>query len=178
MQKLLIWATTHRAYSLYSTVIVVVISLITYRPATSPATVSDAVCDVAHVIDGDSLTVFCGKQSHNLRLMHIDAPEITQAIWGEHARSTLQRFAQQQVFVDFHGKDIYQRDLALVYSPANRQVAINLRLVEQGAARVYSHYQPPEAYRLAMKQAKKARRGMWQVKGLHQDPMRYRRLAY
>lgn len=180
------WLTSQWGYVLISSLCVVIIALSTHRPNSSNTIdkpIDQAVvgqrllCRVKRVIDGDSLLTICAQQTHRLRLMHIDAPEVKQ-LWGEKATSVLRELAGQQVIVEFHGQDIYQRDLAVIY-PSNMEaeaIAINLTLVKQGMARVYSRYQPPDNYRVAMKTAKANKLGIWQQQGLHQDPMRYRRL--
>lgn len=173
------------AYLLFSSLLVAGITWwrsTPQRPAL-PAP-DDGVCEVLQIIDGDSLTVNCqgqkghNGQTHELRLMHIDAPELTQPRWGDKAKQALQALAVSQVTVHFHGKDIYQRDLAVIFPPTQGAEAINLTLVKQGVARVYSRYQPPAEYLTAMKTAKRHGVGIWQYSGLHQDPQRFRRLAH
>ncbi|PIE44042.1 MAG: hypothetical protein CSA45_06905, partial [Gammaproteobacteria bacterium] len=80
------------------------------RPA--PPVADSGMCTVTRVIDGDSLIATCHGQKHKLRLMHIDAPELAQQPWGQHAKQALAALAQTQIWVDFHGQDVYQRDLA------------------------------------------------------------------
>ncbi len=129
------------------------------------------------VVDGDSINVRCFGEKHRLRLMHIDAPEMKQKPWGDRARRVLKSLIKDdEIFVEFHKQDIYHRDLAVIY--ADKEDALNLQLVKRGFARVYRRYKPPSQYVAAMKQAKKQRVGIWQKTGLHQDPMRFRRLMY
>lgn len=172
------WLSGQWSYAVLSSLAVLIITLSTSRPPASSTTtvVKQAICQVLRVTDGDSLSVSCDNQTHRLRLMYIDAPEIKQQPWGEKARVALQALVKQQVFVAFHGKDVYHRDLALIYSDEARTTALNLTLVKQGAVRVYSRYQPPAEYMTAMQIAKQNRLGIWQRQGLHQDPQRYRRL--
>lgn len=131
-------------------------------------------CRVLRVIDGDSVKVDCQGQEFHLRLQHIDAPEIPQIPWGDSARHALSRLLQQPVNVALHGKDIYGRYLATL---TRQEFDINLALVQQGQARVYSRYQPPNKYKQAMQVAKSKRLGIWQKSGLQQNPQRWRRLS-
>ncbi|PID65162.1 MAG: nuclease [Gammaproteobacteria bacterium] len=164
-------------YLLLSSMAVVVIAWWTAplrRPA--PPAADSGMCTVTRVIDGDTLIATCHGQKHKLRLMHIDAPELAQQPWGQRAKQALAALAQTQIWVDFHGQDVYQRDLAEVYS-ADKTHSINQALVEQGMARVYRRYQPPTTLLDAMKNAKQQGIGIWQQSGLQQNPQRFRRLA-
>lgn len=131
-------------------------------------------CRVLHVIDGDSIKVNCQGRALNLRLQHIDAPEISQSPWGRRAEHALTKLLEQHVDVSLHGKDIYGRYLAAL---TQQGLDINLALVQQGYARVYSRYQPPESYKKAMQAAKSQGLGIWQKAGLQQNPQRWRRLS-
>ncbi len=168
-------------YTLMSSLAVVFIALTSQR---QEATASKAqrgqtqLCSVLKVVDGDSINVRCFGEKHRLRLMHIDAPEMKQKPWGDRARRVLKSLIKDdEIFVEFHKQDIYHRDLAVVYANKDAK-ALNLQLVGQGVARVYRRYKPPSQYVSAMKKAKKQRVGIWQKAGLHQDPMRFRRLMY
>lgn len=139
-------------------------------------------CKIVKVTDGDSVTAICQQLSSqllSLRLQYIDAPEFSQFPWGKASQDTLTQLLaanDYQVKIQFDGKDVYQRYLAELYINIDAK-AINQIMVERGMARVYARYDPPKTYLTAMQAAKKQRRGIWQEKGLHQDPQRYRRLA-
>ncbi len=171
--------TTHWAYSAYATIVVIVIYLATDKPTAADASLPEnGLCYVKKIIDGDSLKVRCQQSVFELRLQYIDAPEITQGQWGEFAKAQLNHLAKDSIYVEFSGLDSYRRNLATIYPADSRGDAINLELVKLGAARSYSRYRPPTPYRDAMKKAKREKRGIWQEKGLHQDPVKYRRLAH
>ncbi len=172
--------TTHWSYSAYATIAVIVIYLATDKPTAADASLPEnGLCHVKKIIDGDSLKVRCRQGVFELRLQYIDAPEITQAQWGEFAKAQLSHLAKDSIYVEFSGLDSYRRNLATIYpADAHDGDAINLELVKLGAARSYSRYRPPTPYRDAMKKAKREKRGIWQERGLHQDPVKYRRLAH
>ncbi len=168
------------SYTLLSSLIVIAIGMLSKQPA-DPSDARTAAgqsswCKVLKIVDGDSVNVSCYGKKHRLRLMHIDAPEMRQGRWGQSAKQALAELAGRRLWVEFHGRDVYHRDLAVIYADKS-QPALNLRLVELGAARVYRRYRPPAAYVVAMKSAKKAGIGIWRQAGLQQDPQRFRRLA-
>lgn len=131
-------------------------------------------CQVQQIIDGDSVVVDCQGRNLHLRLVHIDAPEMPQNPWGEQSKQALHNYLLKPFNVRLSGQDIYNRYLATLISQG---AEVNLALVEQGNARVYSRYQPPARYRKAMKAAKSQQLGIWQKSGLQQNPQRWRRLS-
>ncbi len=178
MRALLFTALTSQwSYTLLSCLAVVGIYWARSPAKPAPPPSNDGWCAVIKVVDGDSVNVRCGQHRHRLRLMHIDAPEMRQKPWGARARTALKHLLTDNIYVEFHGRDVYQRDLAVIYAD-RQQPALNWQLVEQGAVRVYRRYKPPKPYVSAMRRAKKARLGIWRQKGLHQDPMRFRRLSH
>ncbi len=137
-------------------------------------------CFVNRVIDGDSVVANCdalSKQNLSIRLLHIDTPELSQYPWGDNSRlflNDLLRKNDRKITVVFNGRDIYNRYLAEIFI-GNK--SINLILAEKGLARVYENYNPPVQYVQAMAKAKQQKLGIWQERGLQQDPQRYRRLS-
>ncbi len=118
---------------------------------------------VVIVHDGDTITVELdapladGTRRLKLRLLGIDAPEMSQE-YGEAARTALdQRIYRRTVRVVYDETDRYGRALADVYEGA---CWINLELVETGLAWNYSS---PADARLAAAQraAAAAQRGLW-----------------
>lgn len=167
-----------RNYLIISSLIV--IAIYCYQRFRQPTSIDfldasqDVECSLDYVIDGDSIKANCQQQLVEIRLQHIDAPELAQEPWGKQSRLALQELLPQQFFVDFQGKDVYFRYLGVIYVD---DISINQTLVGQGYARIYVHYQPPKGYKAAMKSAQKQRLGIWSAEGLHQDPQRFRRLS-
>lgn len=176
--KRLSYLQSHRFYLVVSCTIVCCIGIINTKKASIVPLHIKLICQSEKVIDGDSVLMHCSgvEKLLNIRIQQIDAPEMSQAAWGEKSRQALERLlTQPPITISLTGKDIYARDLAWIY---NQHGDVAEQMLLQGMARVYSQYRPPEGYRAAMRQAKKAKRGIWSIKGLHQDPKRYRRLAY
>lgn len=132
-------------------------------------------CAVLRVIDGDSIELRCRSHKLEVRMQHIDAPEMQQHHWGQEARHQLRTKVGNSVQVEISGQDVYQRYLATLWQAEEN---INLAMVAEGFARVYPNYQPPRPYLIAMRQAKADKRGIWSKPGLQQDPQRWRRLAH
>lgn len=174
--------TSYYFYVFVATMLVLLISI--YRQANDKH--FDAVTPSAHyyhcriqsVIDGDSVTAVCPALTNillSVRLLDIDAPEIKQHPWGQQSRKALQTLlSQTPISIQFDGTDSYSRHLGRLRSAKTADV--NLALVSQGMAVVYSRYQPPPAYLKAMEVAKEQHKGIWQSQGLQQNPQRYRRL--
>ncbi len=184
----------HKTGYLLITSFIVVLINIFYQPSNALSNDDDnsnnkkkfsAWCNVNKVIDGDTVNISCSPQSSinfiinkkRLRLLHIDAPEMTQKPWGKQSKDALAKIIGQKIWVEFNGKDIYNRYLGTIYNHKD-DTPINLQLVNRGAARVYKKYKPPHSYLQAMHSAKKKHLGIWKSKGLHQNPARYRRLSH
>lgn len=171
---------SHKSYSVISSVIVVIIYLFTCPDSITTEFGREYVCQVIRIIDGDSVDAVCDgffDKTIEIRLQHIDAPEISQPTWGQASANQLQKIVQahdNRLRVQFQGKDIYQRHLGVLFTP---RYNVNVMMLEKGMARVYRRYQPPTHYIQAMSVAKQRGVGIWQTKGLQQDPQRYRRLA-
>lgn len=93
------------------------------------------------IADGDTIYVRSTKQnaSYRVRLAMIDAPEKNQA-YGQQAKLALQQLLRGAglVTLHIHSTDRYGRLIAVVEDDRKRN--INLLLVNQGAAWVYSQY--------------------------------------
>lgn len=121
---------------------------------------------VVGISDGDTITVLdAGYHQHKVRLIGIDAPEKKQQ-YGQVSRQHLaETVFQRTVTVDVSKLDRYKRELGKV-SVGN--VDVNLEQVRVGLAWHYKQYvrdQYPadrERYTEAERQARKARRGLWQ----------------
>ncbi len=138
-------------------------------------------CHITQIIDGDSVLTVCptlSQQSLSVRLLYIDAPELSQSPWGEQSKQALQTILAQhhnQTNIIFSGKDIYHRYLAELFVGKNESV--NQKMVALGRATVYLRYQPPTNYISTVQLAKQQKIGIWKEKGLQQNPQRYRRLT-
>ncbi|MDO4435936.1 MAG: thermonuclease family protein [Cardiobacteriaceae bacterium] len=129
-------------------------------------------CTKLTVFDGDTIGAICSGQYLKIRLHGIDAPEMKQNPYGEHAQSALDSLLPQHFKLHSSGADFYQRTLGTLYHNENN---LNLWLVEQGFAVAYADKSTPKIYRQAEMLAKKAKRGVWQEAGLQQDPKAWRR---
>lgn len=131
-------------------------------------------CAVVKVHDGDTLTAFCPKEGKiRVRLYCIDAPELAQKPWGYRARDRLRELAGREVTIVPITRDQYGRMVGIVQK--RRSGNLNLKLVEEGWAAVYERYCKDRAFYEAQEQARRFKRGIWQVAGLHQRPWEFRR---
>lgn len=120
---------------------------------------------VVRVIDGDTIDIEIAtdppvsSSSVRVRLMNIDAPEITQP-YGEWSKSQLENLIDgEKVSVNYSSHDKYGRILGLVYTSRNMQV--NTWMVCNGAAWVYSKYSNDPVLELVEKEAKINKVGLW-----------------
>ncbi len=165
---------------------VIVISIFLYQKETSSATQQISLsqylysCNISRIIDGDSVIALCSELSDkplSVRLLYIDAPELSQIPWGEQSKATLNNLVKQnnqKVNIIFIGKDVYNRYLGELFIGKK---SVNQLMVEKGRATVYPRYNPPQNYLSAMQQAKSQQLGIWKTDGLQQNPQRYRRLV-
>ncbi len=185
MMKMLKQLVSYTTYVVVTSLIVISIFLYQKKThhTTQPIPITQQLysCAVYRVIDGDSVISLCDELSDkplSVRLLHIDAPELSQIPWGEQSKATLKHLLKQnkdKVNILFTGKDVYNRYLGELFI-GNKQL-VNQLMVEQGRATVYPRYHPPKKYLFAMQKAKQQGLGIWQTEGLHQNPQRYRRLA-
>ncbi len=183
--KMLKQLVSYTTYVVISSLIVISIFLYqkkTYH-ITQPIPITQDLysCEVYRIIDGDSILSHCNGLSDkklSVRLLYIDAPELTQIPWGVQSKVALENLLKQynnKVNILFSGKDVYNRYLAELF--IGNKLSVNQLMVRQGKAIVYPRYHPPENYLSAMQKAKQQRIGIWQTEGLHQNPQRYRRLV-
>lgn len=128
---------------------------------------------VERVIDGDTVDVLMGQKRVRIRLLGIDAPELSQEA-GQGAQQFLVKFiaghTERTVRVALDGQDKYGRALGelLVMRPdpdshQEREISVNALLVRSGWAWAYryrgeiqySNYGDLEA------QARSEKRGLW-----------------
>jgi endonuclease YncB( thermonuclease family) len=92
---------------------------------------------VTRVLDGDSVLVHDGTNSHEIRLYGIDAPEYKQPFGREAARIARKILLRKRVRVVQVDTDRYGREVSLLYLGKN---LINRELVRKGAAWLYPRY--------------------------------------
>ncbi len=134
-----------------------------------------SVCQAAGgfvVVDGDSLEY----QGERIRILDIDAPEFLQKCYdgsgwqyrcGFEAKEYLRKLVSGNVRCERFGKDRYGRSLMDCYT-ANG-VNVGSEMVRQGQAVAYS-----DRYQKEEREAKAAKRGIWQGKFMR--PELYRAL--
>jgi len=139
---------------------------------------------VTRVHDGDTLTVRDGSKKLTIRLVGIDAPEVS----GK-KREPGQPFSQQAtkhlaglvlnkvVEIKEFGRDRYGRTLAVVFLEGKN---INVEMVKAGLAEVYrGGHAPgfdPAPYEEAEKKAKAAKKEMWSQGNKYVSPREWRRM--
>lgn len=136
------------------------------------------VCVVERVTDGDTIRCADGRR---VRLLGIDAPEMSQRPFGQASRRALQRLTPEgsRVTLDVGRTrtDRYGRVLAVLRSPNGTDV--NERLVAEGFAVRYDGGAQDAAAdrRLAQAeaQARAARAGLWAQDGFRCPPREHRR---
>jgi micrococcal nuclease len=138
---------------------------------------STGVCTIARIVDGD--TVVCEEEGERVRLLLIDAPELSQGDEGELSKRALERLlptgTPARVELDVQERDRYGRVLAYLYTPAG--VFVNEALAREGVAVVSVH--PPnvrhvERIRQAVAAARAEGRGFWSGSAFSCDPADHR----
>ncbi len=136
--------------------------------ASAPATVKVAQNELPQVVsigDGDTLRVRHSGKTTTVRLGCVDAPESTQAPWGQQSANRLKQLlpAGQAVQMREIERDRYGRTVAELYL-GNQSV--NLTMVKEGQAVVYTQYlngcsDTKDQYLAAETQAKGQKIGFW-----------------
>lgn len=144
---------------------------------------------VTKVIDADSIVVETTEGTKKIRFLYIDAPELKQKASfsfkgltkmvkpGEISTKYLKSLIdQKEVQLKIYGKDIYNRDLAVVYY---KDLCINYELIKAGMAWIYKYSKfhgakTKESFIEAFKAAKEKKIGIWKFNNL-QDPYYYRK---
>jgi endonuclease YncB( thermonuclease family) len=136
----------------------------------------------SRVLDGDTIHVMENGQAVSLRLVGIDAPEVSHGKNqpGQPFSQTATKYLAALVlnkpveFKDF-GTDRYGRRLAVVFVDGREA---NLELLKAGLAEVYrgaaTTGQPMASYWQAEKEARDAGRGMWALKERYVSPREWR----
>jgi micrococcal nuclease len=133
-------------------------------------------CTITHVADGDSVT--CNPLGR-VRLLLIDAPELSDGEIGRQARAKLLEMMPLGTEViaetDVRARDQFGRVLAYLYLPDGQMV--NERMAESGYVTTLVY--PPnvknvERIRSAVARARNAKRGLWATGGFDCAPVDYR----
>jgi micrococcal nuclease len=144
--------------------------------ARSAAAADVDTCIVERVIDGDTLVCDGGVR---VRLLLIDAPELSQGPWGMVARRELESLAPAgtplRLERDVQPRDRYGRTLAYLWLEDGRM--LNEQLLRAGVAVVSIH--PPnvrhvERLRAAVVEARAAKVGLWATSAFDCSPADHR----
>lgn len=142
-------------------------------PPSAGATVE---CRITRIADGDSVT--CGSAGR-IRLLLIDAPELSQGAPGRDAQRVLSALipvgTRVQIQTDVRQRDSYQRILAYLFLEDGRMVNEEMARSGYATALVY----PPnvrhvERIRRAVKEAQSAKRGLWATSFFDCSPRDFR----
>jgi micrococcal nuclease len=142
----------------------------------APADAYDSICVAQRIVDGDTLVCDDGDR---IRLLLIDAPELSQRPYGARARSELERLAPRGtrlgVELDVQHLDRYGRTLAYLWLSDGRMV--NEELLLAGVALVSVH--PPnvrhvQRLRDAAATARANRAGLWATSAFDCEPREHR----
>jgi endonuclease YncB( thermonuclease family) len=158
--------------------IIVVLNLLV-----SPALVFAGEYKVTRVIDGDTIEVKKGQTKLTVRLSGIDAPETSKKKhepgqpFSQQSTSLLAKLSlNRSVDVKSYGADRYGRILGEVFADGNN---VNLEMVKAGLAEVYRGAPAPGQdvgpYWIAEDEAKKLRKGMWQLGDKYESPREWRK---
>jgi micrococcal nuclease len=137
-------------------------------------------CKVARIIDGDTFECSLRGKRESIRLLGIDAPEMSQRPFGERAKSALARLMPVRGAVvldlDVRERDRYGRVLAYVWNDSASMV--NEELLREGFALV--DIQSPnvkyaEELRAAAQSARERNAGLWATTGFECSPSDFRR---
>ena len=122
-------------------------------------------------LSGDKLIVFDGRKEQVVRLVGVDAPDLSgepgepDEFYSQEALGYLkERVEGQELYLEFAEPklDVFNQWRAYVYLPDG--AFLNLELIKQGWAAVFNYYQFSERreFLIAQHQAQQSRRGMWQ----------------
>ena len=95
---------------------------------------------------------------YKVRLDRIDAPESDQPFGEASKRHLKSIIAGRRVAVQYEREDKYGRLLGIVFLEGED---INLRMVKDGCAWHYRHFDDTPAYAAAEREARSAKRGLW-----------------
>ncbi len=145
----------------------------------TPSTPPRTFCIVAAVSDGDS---FRCTDDRRVRLLLLDAPEMSQRPFGTRSRDALRRVLARGdtawLEYDVQREDRYGRTLAHVWTAELGGTHLNLQQARDGWAVAVVF--PPnvrhiEAVRAAVADARRARRGLWADGAFTCEPIAHKR---
>ncbi len=112
------------------------------------------------VYDGDTIEVMAGgPRSVRVRLHAIDSPEKGQPFSNVARKRTRELVEGRRVRVEVRDRDQYDRLVARIYIDDRD---LSEQLISEGLAWHYTRYSSELALGQAQRQARKARRGLWQ----------------
>jgi endonuclease YncB( thermonuclease family) len=112
------------------------------------------------VYDGDTIEVMAGgPRSVRVRLHAIDSPEKGQPFSNVATKRTRELVEGKRVRVEVRDRDQYDRLVARIYIDDRD---LSEQLISEGLAWHYTRYSSELALGQAQRQARKARRGLWQ----------------
>jgi micrococcal nuclease len=120
-------------------------------------------CDVAHVIDGDTLVVRCGAREERVRMLQIDTPEREQPLYAEASAALAARVDGRRVELELgpEQRDDHGRLLAYVFANGEN---VNLAMIRDGFSPYFDRY-GAGAYPRELAEAERAARtagvGIW-----------------
>lgn len=152
-------------------IVVVAVGTAGFERCRMPDSAGRETWTVRAVHDGDTVTCHdTAGRAHRIRLLGIDAPEITQP-HGPEARSALERkVGHRRVAVEAHGYDRHGRLLGKLWA-LDRDV--NLEMVAEGHAWAFGGFAPDPEFVEAESLARRERRGLWAAAS-PEEPSRWR----
>ena len=117
---------------------------------------------VVGIKDGDTIELLTpDKETHNIRLAHVDTPERGQA-FGKRAKEFTSDFCyQQRVSVTVTNKDRYQRLIGVVTLKGEE---LNLAIIKAGYGWHYKQYSKSNIHAAAETNARNKKLGLWSDK--------------
>ncbi len=149
-----------------------------------PAALYAGQYQVIQVHDGDTLTAVAGDREINVRLVGIDAPELSliKHVPGQPFSMKAKEFLaslilNQSVAIKFYSNDLEGTSLGEVFVD---EVNINLEMLRAGLAEVYKG-KPANGldianYRDAEKNAKQNGKGIWELRDQYFSPWDWREI--
>jgi micrococcal nuclease len=120
-------------------------------------------CDVAHVIDGDTIDVRCGAREERVRMLQIDTPEREQPLYAEASAALAARVDGRRVELELgtEQRDDHGRLLAYVFANGEN---VNLAMIRDGFSPYFDRYGAgayPREFAEAERAARTAGLGIW-----------------
>lgn len=120
-------------------------------------------CDVAHVTDGDTLSVRCGAREERVRMLQIDTPERGDPLYAEAGAALAAMVAGRSVELELgpERRDDHGRLLAYVFAEGEN---LNLAMIRAGWSPYFDRYGAgayAREFAAAERTAREARRGIW-----------------